>query len=91
MQLEEAAAKAAAHAEALQAEHSSLQAALQEAQGDVQAQHDHTAKAEGAAQQAATEQEAYVQMVRLKGLWPTYLSRGSKLNMFINNRCRYTS
>ena len=64
MQLEGAAAKAAADAEALQAEHSSLQAALQEAQHDLQAQHDHTAKAEEAAQQAAAEQEAYVQMVR---------------------------
>ena len=65
-QLEGAAARAAAHAEALQAERSSFQAALQAAQSDLQAQHDHTAKAENAAQQAAAEQEAYNQMVRLE-------------------------
>ena len=62
-QLQQAAAKGAAHTKALQAEHGSIQAALQAAQDDLQAQHDCNATAQSAARQAAAEQEAYVQMV----------------------------
>jgi hypothetical protein len=65
-QLQQAAAKAAAHTEALQAEHGSLQAALRAAQNDLQAQHDCTVTSQVDAHRAAAEQEAYVQMV-----WPT--------------------
>ena len=64
-QLEGAAGDAARQAEALSAEHSSLQAAVAAAQADLRAQHDHTAKTEDAAQQAAAEQEAYIQRVCL--------------------------
>lgn len=63
-QLKEAQAKAAAQMEALQADHGSLRAAHAATQSELQGQRDRAAEAQGAAERAAAEQEAYVQMVR---------------------------
>lgn len=62
-QLQQAQAKAAAQFEVMQAEHSSLQTIYAAAQLELQGQQSRFAEAQGAAECAAAEQEAYVQLV----------------------------